>query len=257
MSTALLEFRGVSFGYTAGQPVIHHLDLALEPGRVTAIMGPNGVGKTTLLKLALGVLAPWEGEVLLAGRAVRAMKRPEVGRMMALVPQNEHTPFDYAVLDYVLMGRAPHMHPLGLPGNREIERAMDALRQVGLEPLAETPVPQLSGGEHQLMLLARALLQEPRLLILDEPTAHLDLHNKMRMIEMGRQVSAQGMTVLMTNHEPEVVLALAQDVLLMGESGETTFGPLEETFTAERLSRMYGLKVRLVEVDGRRQVLWT
>ena len=134
---------------------------------------------------------------------------------------------------------------------------MTALQQVGLESLADQPVPRLSSGEHQLLLLARAIVQDAPLLLLDEPTAHLDLHNKARLIGMLRQLRARGTSLLMTNHEPEVVLALADDVLLMEAGRPAQFGPLEQVFTAESLSRLYRMPIRLVEVDGRRQVLWT
>ena len=257
MNPALLAFQGVSFGYHRRRPILQNVSFALQPGRITAILGPNGAGKTTLLYLALGWLAPWNGEIQLDGRPLRSHTRSERGRWLALVPQSEHTPFDYTVLEYVLMGRAPHLPPLGLPSTADYSAAWQALEGVGLAALGEQPVPQLSSGERQLMLLARALAQNPRLLLLDEPTAHLDLRNKARLIQMLQGLRAQGVTLLMTNHEPEVVLALADDVLLL-EPGETaTFGPMDEVFTAEALSRVYHLPIRLVEVDGRRQVLWT
>ncbi len=257
MKPALLSFQEVSFGYQRRRPILQNVSFALQPGRVTAILGPNGAGKTTLLYLALGWLSPWNGDIQLDGQPLRSHSRLERGRWLALVPQSEHTPFDYTVLEYVLMGRAPHLPPLGMPASADYAAAWQALEQVGLAALAEQPVPQLSSGERQLMLLARALAQSPRLLLLDEPTAHLDLRNKARLIHMLRTLRAQGVTLLMTNHEPEVVLALADDVLLL-EPGETaTFGPLDEVFTADALSRVYRLPIRLVEVDGRRQVLWT
>jgi iron complex transport system ATP-binding protein len=117
--------------------------------------------------------------------------------------------------------------------------------------------PQLSGGERQLMLVARAIAQQPRLLMLDEPTAHLDLHNKARLIQIMHRLRSQGVTLLMTNHEPEVVLAVADDVLLMEAGSPPLFGPLDQVFTETTLSRIYQLPIRLVEVEGRKQVLWT
>lgn len=257
MNPALLAFQGVSFGYHRRRPILQNVSFALQPGRITAILGPNGVGKTTLLYLALGWLAPWAGAIQLDGRPLRSHTRSERGRWLALVPQSEHTPFDYTVLEYVLMGRAPHLPPLGLPSTSDHSAAWQALEQVGLTALADQPVPQLSSGERQLMLLARALAQTPRLLLLDEPTAHLDLHNKAHLIHLLHGLRDQGVTLLMTNHEPEVVLALADEVLLLEPGEAATFGPLDEVFTAEALSRVYQLPIRLVNVDGRRQVLWT
>jgi len=267
MNAGMLSFHGVTFGYQADKaPVLQQADFALEPGRVTAILGPNGAGKTTLLYLALGWLAPWEGEIQLQGKSIHAHTRQERGRWLALVPQTEHTPFDYSVFEYVLMGRAPHLPPLGIPAQADYEATWAALEQIGLADLAEQPVPHLSGGERQLMLLARALAQitptndeahNSRLLLLDEPTAHLDLSNKARLIGLLRRLRAAGTTLLMTSHDPEVVLALADDVLLLEGDRGIHFGPIDEIFTAETLSRLYQMPIRLVEVDGRKQVLWT
>ena len=257
MSLPLLSFREVTFGYLPSRPILHEVSFDLQPGRIVAILGPNGAGKTTLLYLALGWLSAWSGEILLEGTLLKKHPRAERGRRMALVPQNEHTPFDYSLLEYVLMGRAPLLPPLGMPGEADIQATLHALQQVGLGDLADQPVPHLSSGEHQLMLLARAIVQQPSLLLLDEPTAHLDLHNKARLIDMLRQLRTAGVSLLMTNHEPEVVLALADDVLLLEAGRPAQFGPLEQVFTAETLSRLYQLPIRLVEVDGHKQVLWT
>ncbi len=264
-----LSFHSVTFGYTRSRPILQDVTFDLRPGRIAAILGPNGAGKTTLLSLTLGWLSAWTGEIRLNGTPLRALSPRERGQMMALVPQAEHTPFDYTVLEYVLMGRAPHLPPLDLPSAQDTEIARNALAQVGIETLADRPVPQLSGGERQLMLLARALTQitnhelrlpnheSPPLLLLDEPTSHLDLRNKARLIEILRRLRDLGVTILMTNHEPDVVLALADDVLLMESGVPPQFGALDEVFTEQALSRVYGIPIRLVQVNGHKQVLWT
>jgi iron complex transport system ATP-binding protein len=258
MTAPLLSFQKITFGYRRDrQPFLQNVTFDLHPGRITAILGPNGAGKTTLLYLTLGWLEAWAGNIFLDGCFLRQRSRLERGRWLALVPQNEHTPFDYTVLEYTLMGRAPHMPPLGMPAQADYDAAMQALEQVGMAALAEHPVPQLSGGEHQLMLLARAVAQHPRMLLLDEPTAHLDLHNKSRLIDLMRNLRSEGVTLLMTNHEPEVVLAVADDVLLMESGKPPVFGPLEQVLTAEALSRVFSIPIRLVDVEGHKQVLWT
>lgn len=265
MNDPILSFHSVSFGYHPNHPILKDVTFDMHPGRITAILGPNGAGKTTLLSLTLGWLSAWTGEIRLSGTPLRAHPPRERGRLMALVPQAEHTPFDYTVLEYTLMGRAPHLPPLEMPSAADTEIAMNSLGQVGIESLAHRPVPQLSGGERQLMLLARALAQlansqspvtNHHLLLLDEPTAHLDLRNKARLIRIMRQLRESGVTLLMTNHEPEVVLAVADDVLLMESGVPPQFGALDEVFTAEALSRVYGLPIRLVQVNGHKQVLW-
>lgn len=265
MSEPILSLRDLTFGYVPTHPVLQSVNLSLNPGRIAAIVGPNGAGKTTLLSLLLGWLTAWEGEIRLAGTPLANLTPRERGCTMALVPQSEHTPFDYSLLEYVLMGRAPHLPPLEMPSDRDTAIARQALVQVGLQGLESRPVPQLSGGERQLMLLARALAQildeqpnpAPRLLLLDEPTAHLDLRNKMRLIQIMQSLRADGITLVMTSHEPDVVLAVADDVLLMEADGSARFGAMKDIFTAEALSRIYGIPIRLIHVNGRPQVLWT
>jgi len=268
MNQPILSLRDVSFGYSPHQPILRDVNLDLRAGRIAAILGANGAGKTTLLSLALGWLSPWEGEIWLMGAPLRKWSSRERSQRMALVPQGEHTPFDYTVIEYVLLGRAPHLSPLGMPTAADVEIARQALEQVGIAALANRPLPQLSSGEHQLMLMARALAQiaspalpsedaSARLLLLDEPTAHLDLGNKARLIAIMRGLRELGVTLLMTSHEPEVALALADDVLLVERGAPPQFGTAAEVFTAEALSRLYQLPIRLVDVDGRKRVFWT
>lgn len=257
MSAALLSFADIQFGY---QPenhlVLDGLWLDIRAGSVTAILGPNGSGKTTLLRLALGWLKPSVGEVLLAGRQIKRYSRHELGRWMGLVPQTEHIPYAYSLLEYVLLGRAPYLKPLQMPGEEDVQVAQQALARVGLEKLRKRSVLTLSGGEKQLVLVARALAQQPRLLLLDEPTAHLDLGNKYRLLRLLSTLAAQGVTVLFTTHEPEVAAAIASDVVLMRDGRVQHAGAINETLTSEQLSETYGIPVQVRQVDGRRFVTW-
>ena len=253
-----MAFAGITFGYSRrAPPVVAELDIQLGRGRTTAILGPNGAGKTTLVALALGWLTPWRGEVTLAGRPLPAFSRRELGRLMALVPQGEHIPFEYSVLEYVLLGRAPHLPSLAMPTEDDDAAAAAALRTAGIADLAHRSLLALSGGERQLVLLARALAQQPSLLLLDEPTAHLDLRNKTRLIGVIRDLKRHGVTIVMTSHEPEVVLAVADDVVLMGPGHVLAAGTLDAVLTADNLSRAYGIPVRIASLDGRPQILWT
>ena len=201
----LLAFQDIAFRYQPHNgPVLRQLALEIQPGTITAILGPNGVGKTTLLHLTLGWLKPEAGQVRLAGKPLGSYSRHELGQWMALVPQSEHMPFDYSVIEYVLLGRAPYLKPLEMPGERDRLIARQAVEQVGLSGLEKRAITRLSGGERQLVLLARALAQQPRLLLLDEPTSHLDLSNKSRLLGLLQQLVAQGVTIMLTTHEPDV-----------------------------------------------------
>jgi iron complex transport system ATP-binding protein len=175
---------------------------------------------------------------------------------MSLVPQSEHIAYDYSVLEYVLFGRTPYLGALEMPGEEDCQAAIEALRRVGIPMLAGRSVSRLSGGERQLVLLARALAQQPSLLLMDEPTSHLDLANKSNLIALLRELNKQGMTILMTTHEPEVVSSIATHVALLKEGRLLLSGPVETVFTSDNLSQVYGIPVEVHSLKNRRVVLW-
>jgi len=257
METPLLAFEQVSFQYRESQQaVFNNLSLSIAPGTITAILGPNGVGKSTLLALALGWRKPQHGKVLLAGRPLNTYSTSDLGRWMGLVPQSEDPRFEYSLLEYVLLGRAPHLHPLEMPAEADYQAAFEALETVGMAHMQERSITTLSGGERQLVLVARVLAQKPRLLMLDEPTSHLDLSNKIRLLNILRSLKTQGMTVLLTTHEPEVAAAVATHLVLMRAGQVQHAGTLEQEFTAERLSETYNVPVQVLRADGRRFIIW-
>jgi iron complex transport system ATP-binding protein len=256
MRAAPLAFEDITFGYDpGGAPVLDGLSIAFPAASVTAILGPNGAGKTTLLLLALGWLAPRGGRVLLDGRPLREHSRREAGRRMALVPQTERMPFNYTVADYALMGRSPYLAPLAAPGPSDLAATRRGLARAGIASLAGRPITTLSAGERQLVLVARALAQEPAILLLDEPTAHLDLANKVRIISLVHALSADGVTVVMTTHEPEVASA-ASHLVLLRDGRVRRAGTVDEVFTSDCLSDAYGIPVHVSEVEGRRVAAW-
>ncbi len=257
MTAALLAFRHVNFGYaTNDKTVLRDLSLDIQPGTVTAILGPNGVGKTTLLHLALGWLKPRDGQILLDGQPLGSYSRRAVGHWMALVPQTERISFEYSILDYVVLGRTPYLAPLAMPDAGDYRLGMQAIEQVGLGPLCHRPVTTLSGGERQLVLVARALVQQPRLLVLDEPMSHLDLANKARLIQLLNGLVAQGMTLLLTTHEPDVAAVVASHLVLMCAGQVFRAGTLADVFTSENLSATYGIPVRVRQVEDQKIIQW-
>ncbi len=257
MTAGLLEFSQVSFGYPGkGSLAIRDFHYSLQEGRNATILGPNGAGKTTLLFLALGWLRPQRGEILLCGRPIEQISRRAMGRHVALIPQSEHIPFEYSVLEYVLLGRAPYLPPLGAPTVLDEEIAMQALEMAGIANLYDQSILALSGGERQLVLAARALAQEPRLLLMDEPTAHLDLSNKHRLLGILLALKKRGVTILMTTHEPELAFAASDEIILMEKGRVVTSGPAEAVATGANLSRIYQVPVKVVPVEGKNMVLW-
>ncbi|MEW5869589.1 MAG: ABC transporter ATP-binding protein [Chloroflexota bacterium] len=253
----LLAFREVSFGYVRDIEALRHLSLEVPVGSVMAILGPNGAGKTTLLHTALGRLLPRSGQVMLEGRPLSEFSRREIGQRMGLVPQSERIPFEYSLWDYALFGRTPYLHPLEMPGESDRQVALHALAQVGLEGMAARSINSLSGGERQMAMMARALAQQPRLLLLDEPTAHLDLSNKARLLDLLRRLSAEGVTILLTTHEPELAVMIATHLVLVRAGAVLASGPVGDMLTAENLSALYGLSIQVHSLDGRKVILWT
>jgi len=171
-------------------------------------------------------------------------------------PNREYNPFEYSLLEYALLGRAPHLHPLELPGATDCQIAQTALERVGLADRAHQSIHTLSGGEHQLLLIARALAQQPALLLLDEPTAHLDLSNKRLLVRQLRSLAAEGVTILLTTHDPDVAAALAAQLILMRSGRVLRAGPLAEVWNDADLSAAYGVPLRTRQLDGKRLLLW-
>jgi iron complex transport system ATP-binding protein len=257
MDNTLLSFENIAFTYPAGKiPVMKNFNLSIDKGTITAILGPNGAGKTTLLHLALGWLHPSKGKVKLLEKPLSAYTRRELGQWMGLVPQNESTPFDYSLLEYVLLGRTPYLEPLAMPGEKDLEISAQKLTEVGLSSLIHRSMPSLSGGERQLVLVARALAQQPKLLFLDEPTSHLDLSNKSRLVNVLRELQSQGVTIVFTTHEPDVASALATHMVLMREGEILQSGPVDQVMNDVSLTALYHLPIQVKEIDGKRVVLW-
>ena len=253
---AILSASGLSFRYNgSGRRVLRDLSLEVPGGAITAILGPNGSGKTTLLRLLLGVLRPQQGTVRVAGRPQEDYARRELSQLVGLVPQDEHIPFDFSILEYVLLGRAPYLGTLATPGESDYQAALAALRTAGLSGMEARSLPNLSGGERQLVVVARALAQQPRILLMDEPTAHLDLSNKGRLLAIMRDLVNQGVTLVLTTHDPNLAASVAGHAVLMRDGQVLAAGPPEVTLTAERLSATYAVPVQVFQVDGKCLIL--
>lgn len=247
----LLCVQDLRFAYDGeGRPVVDGVSLRLGRGEVLAVLGPNGAGKTTLLHTLLGILKPQSGQIWLEGRDLSACTRGEISRLVGLVPQFEHVAFEYSVEEYVLMGRAPHLGMLELPSEDDSRLAVESLDQLGLLALRHRSMLELSGGERQMVVLARALAQQARLLLMDEPLAHLDLSNKGRILAAIHRLSEAGVAVVFTTHEPDMVQGVADSVLLMREGRVVASGWTEMVLTSETLSQTYGVGIRVLHVDG-------
>lgn len=245
--TAPLAARHLRFDFP-GRVLLRGISLELRPGRVTALLGPNGSGKSTLLRILLGLLEPAAGEVRLSGENIREMRRADVACRIAFVPQQTASAFAYTALEMVLMSWESRRPFLAQGSARDRQIAMAALDQLGAAGLADRTFSLLSGGERQLVLLARALAQETPILILDEPATGLDYGNQIRMLEMIADLARSlKKAILQTTHAPEHALASADDIILLKEGRILQRGSPEEVLTASTLASLYDLPVEKFE----------
>ncbi|WP_046868657.1 ABC transporter ATP-binding protein [Microvirga massiliensis] len=244
----ILEARNLAIGY--GSRVIGRgLNLKLTEGLVVALLGPNGGGKTTLLKTLLGILPPLGGEVLVQGQSLSAIPIRERARRIAYVPQVHAGTFAFTVEDVVLMGRSAHRSVLTGPSLKDRDIAHAAMIRLGIAHLASRPYTMISGGERQLALIARALAQEPRIVILDEPTASLDFGNQGKVMREIRALAEAGLAVAFSTHDPNHALRYADQAVLIRDGRCLASGNAREVLTRDRLGRLYGADVAEVRSE--------
>jgi iron complex transport system ATP-binding protein len=246
----LLAINGLGFGYR-NKPVLHDISFAVERGSVCGLLGPNASGKTTLLKCINGVLNPKEGEVRVSGEAMRGMTRREVARLMAVVPQQMSLAFSFTALQMVVMGRAARLSALKLPSAHDREDARAAMKELGVEDLADRPFAELSGGERQLVLLARALFQDTPILLLDEPTSHLDFRNQYLIMDVVREMTrVKGLATIVTLHDPNLAARYCTHLVVLKEGRLHRQGPRENVFEQKTLEEVYGMEVVIRQMPG-------
>ena len=236
-------------------PVVNGVSFQVPEGKLAVLLGPNGSGKTTLFKCIAGLWKPDSGQVLFDGRDIVHMSFKERAAMLAVVPQDHTPPFPYSVFEAVLMGRAPHVGIYASPCAKDEEAAHNALLAVGISHLTERCYTRISGGERQLVLLARALAQEAPLLLLDEPTSHLDFRNQHLVLETVRRVAAEKkLTVLMTLHDPNLAAFFAHQVVMLKAGEIAADGSPEAVLTEANLGQLYNIGIGVAETGERRLI---
>lgn len=243
----LLEVDNLGFSY-GGHRVLHDVSFQMEPGETVALLGPNGVGKSTLFRCILDFLKSYEGAIRLKGEDIRSLGAKEKAQTIAYIPQVSAPVFDFTVIELCLMGFAAQLPYLSSPGSKEETLALGVLEEVGIGHLAYSPVGQISGGEYQLALMARALLQQAPILVMDEPTANLDYGNQFRIMERISRLADAGYSILFSAHDPNQVLMHASRVLALKEGSLRADGDPRVVMNEGLLSELYGIDVRRVDV---------
>lgn len=247
---ALLDVSRLSCGYGSA-PVLSDVTFSVDAGSIHVLLGPNGVGKTTLFKTILGFLPAFSGSIEIDGHEVQQLSRRELARLVAYVPQARESTFGYTVREMVLMGRTPLMAGMATTPSHEDERAADeVIERLRLERLVDRDVTELSGGEQQMVLVARALAANPRLIVMDEPCASLDFGNQALLLTRLGELRQQGVSVLMTSHDPNHAFALDADVTCLGRDGLVATGAARELLSPELLGELYGVEVAVGQISG-------
>ena len=246
----------VTFGYGA-EPVVRDVSFAVACGEFVGIIGPNGSGKSTLLKLMSGYLRPWQGRVAIEGEAAERMSRAALGRLIAVVPQDTAVTLPFTVMEMVLLGRTPHGPGFGFEDERDLAAARRAMERTDTLQLAGRRVTELSGGERQRVILARALAQEPRILLLDEPAAFLDIRHEVEMYDLLHDLQRAGMTVVSVLHDLNIAALYCDRLVLLAGGQVVGVGTPAEVITYPTLTAVYGTEVYVTmnDVTGALNVL--
>lgn len=243
-----LELKNVTCGYGL-ETIIHDISMEIESGEVLCILGPNGVGKTTLFKTILGFLKLQNGKILIDGKSIYDYKNKELAKLIGYVPQAHNPPFPFKVIDIVLMGRVCYVGLFSSPTKKDNDIALDALKTLDILYLKDKVYTEISGGEKQLVLIARALAQQPKMLVMDEPTANLDFGNQMRLLNHINKLVEKGIGVIMTSHFPNHVFLCATKVSVIKNGRLLKMGKPQQVITKENLKDIYGIDIEIINTD--------
>ncbi len=246
-----LEARDLSCGYK-GKPILEHANLSIERGEVVCLLGPNGVGKTTLFKTLLGFLPPLAGDVLVDGVPRAQLSRKQFARAVSYVPQTHTPPFSFSVIDMVLTGCVSHLGMFDSPRKADYDRAEAVLEKLGISHLSERAYTEISGGEAQMTLIARSLMQDAGILMMDEPTAALDFGNQISVLARIKELAGAGHGVVMTTHNPDHAFLCATKAALIDRRGHIECGPVDAVVTEENLGHAYGITVKIAHTEDER-----
>lgn len=250
----LLTVSGLNFAYLGRPTILHDVTFDVHPGELVTLLGPNGAGKSTLLNCIMNLLTPQKGEIVLEGTSVRELDQRSIAQRVAYVPQSVSVQFAYTVRDYTAMGRAPFLKLYASPGPRDYELVDAALARLGISDLADRAYNELSGGQRQLVDVARALAQGPKLILFDEPTSALDYGNQIKVLQMINDLAQEDYAIIMTTHNPDHPILLNSSVCLLDRSGHLAKGSVDEIMQEDLLSRVYeaDMIIRYVKDAGRR-----
>lgn len=239
-----ISVENLSFSY-GKQDVLKSVSFSAEYGEFLSVLGPNGVGKSTLFRCMLGLLTPLQGRTLIDGRDIFEMSAAELSKSIAYIPQSHSPVFNYSVLDIVLMGTTVQLGKFTSPGKKQREQALEILERLGISNLQGRGYRSISGGERQLVLIARAMAQQAKTLIMDEPSSSLDFGNRIRVMEAVKRLTGQGYCVIQSTHDPNQAYQYSDQILAMHRGEVLAWGKPEKTICDTVISKLYGVDVEV------------
>lgn len=248
----LMEIQNGSFSYDGENNIFRNINFSTDHGDVFCILGANGTGKTTLIKCLTGLMKLNSGTIILDGEDLDSLSAVSVAKKIGYIPQIHYSTFPFTVLDVVLMGRSPHLELFESPSEKDYKIARKALRSLNISHMEDKPYTEISGGEQQLVFIARVLAQEPDIMILDEPTSHLDFGNQIRTLKIIENLAKTGLSVIMSSHFPDHAFLSANKVAIMQDGSFLDVGSPEEVVTAENMEKAYGIKVEIADIHDRK-----
>ncbi|WP_278099536.1 ABC transporter ATP-binding protein [Methanoeremita antiquus] len=251
----ILDINDISFSYDGKRQIFEDISFCVNQGEIMSIIGKNGIGKSTLIKCLINLYSVNSGTVKIMDRDISSMSAKSLAKIIGYVPQGHQTVFPFTALDFVTMGRSPHLSFLDSPGEKDFKIAEKAIEKIGAEYLIERPINEISGGERQMLMLARALAQEAKVLILDEPTSHLDFGNQLKVLCAIEKLSKEGIAIVMSTHFPDHAFMLSSKVAIMQNKRFIAQGDAGDVITRENLKEAYGIDVSISHVkDAKRDV---
>ncbi len=246
-----LKVKNLTFGYS-DKIILENITFEIKEGDFVCLLGKNGVGKSTLFKLLLGFLKKNSGNIFIDETPLENLNRKALAREIAYIPQYSSSAFNYSVFDTVLMGTTCRLDTFGSPKAKEKKIAYESLKKFNIEHLSHKYCDSISGGERQLVVLARAIAQGSKILILDEPTANLDYGNQVRVMKTISQLKEQGYSIILSTHNPEQAMWFSDKVMFLDDKKIIAYGKTDDVITSNLLNKIYGIEIDLLEKDGRK-----
>lgn len=245
----ILRVENGFFSYPKEKEILKNINLKLQKGKILSILAPNGVGKTTLIKCMIGLLNWKSGDSFIYDKNIKDMKPSELWKIVSYIPQARQFAFSYTALEMILIGRTPHLGLFQQPSAEDIRISIETMQKIGIEDLADKDCNQMSGGQLQMVLIARALVSNPKLIILDEPEAGLDFRNQLLVLNLIKKLAVvDGLSVVINTHYPVNALSISDNTLMMNRNGEFIYGNTNDILIPENIKKCFDVEVIMNEI---------